>query len=165
MVCALVDIVSFWPRRLHSQNLLVRPRGTNLRQLLRTLFSSFSMEHNSFPEVTLSALAETGQVESSIPVLKQRSYIGRNPVISSALANTPCADLGVDGVLEKLNATLGTAYNLDLPCVFGKVLNAKPQRKHSRMEMRTKLAHFKWTVMGRNDTYFFTGTGLPRSHR
>ncbi len=91
----------------------------------------FSMEHNSLPEVTLSALAETGRVESSIPVLKQRSYIGRNPVISSALAGTPCADLGVDGVLEKLNATLGTAYSLDLPYVLGKVLNAIPQRNHS----------------------------------
>ncbi len=90
------------------------------------------MEDNSLPEVTLSAFDETGRVESSIPVLKQRSYIGRNPVISSALADTPCADLGVDGVLEKLNATLGTSYNLDLPCgVFGKVLNATPQRNHS----------------------------------
>ncbi|PBK91275.1 hypothetical protein ARMGADRAFT_1014166 [Armillaria gallica] len=105
------------------------------------------MEHNSLPEVTLSALAETGRVESSIPVLMQRSYSGRNPVISSALANTPCADLGVDGVLEKLNATLGTAYNLDLPCVFGKVLNATPQRNHSRMERLMKLAHFYWKVM------------------
>ncbi len=107
----------------------------------------FSMEHNSLPEVTLSALAETGRVESTIPVLMQRSYIGRNPVISSALANTPCANLGVDGVLEKLNATLGTEYNLDLPCVFGKVLNARPQRNHSRMERLMKLAHFNRTVM------------------
>ncbi len=91
------------------------------------------MEHNSLPEVTLSAFAETGQVESSIPVLKQRSYIGREPIISSALADTPCAPLGVDGVLEKLNATLGTAYNLDLPYVFGKVLSPTPQRNHSWM--------------------------------
>ncbi len=91
----------------------------------------FSMEYNSLPEVTLSAFDETGRVESSIPVLKQRSYIGRNPVISSALADTPCTDLGVDGVLEKLNATLGTAYNLDLPCVLGKELNITPQRNHS----------------------------------
>ncbi len=68
-------------------------------------------------------------------------------LISSALANTPCTDLGVNGVLEKLNATLGTAYNLDLPCVFGKVLNATPQRNHSRMERLMKLAHFNWTVM------------------
>ncbi len=107
----------------------------------------FSMEHNSLPEVTLSAFDETDRVESNIPVLKQRSYIGREPVISSTLADTPCADLGVDGVLEKLNATLGTSYHLDLPCVFGKVLNATPQRKHSRMERPMKLAHFKRTGM------------------
>ena len=88
------------------------------------------MEHDN-PEVTLSAFAETGRVESSIPVLKQRSYTGRKPVISSALANTPCADLGVDGMLEKLNATLGTSYNLDSTCVCGKVLYAKPQKNGS----------------------------------
>ncbi|SJL13278.1 uncharacterized protein ARMOST_16718 [Armillaria ostoyae] len=64
------------------------------------------------PEVTLSALIETGHAESTIPVLKQRSYSGNKPVISSALADAPCAHLGVDGVLEKLNATLGTSYNL-----------------------------------------------------
>ncbi len=33
-------------------------------------------------------------------------------MISSALADTPCADLGIDGVLEKLNATLCTSYTL-----------------------------------------------------
>ncbi|KAK0445311.1 uncharacterized protein EV420DRAFT_1720606 [Desarmillaria tabescens] len=63
------------------------------------------------PEVTLSALTETGRDESTIPVLKQRSYTGRK-VISSALADTPCADLGVHGVFEKLNVILGTSYNL-----------------------------------------------------
>ncbi|KAK0231732.1 hypothetical protein EDD85DRAFT_114125 [Armillaria nabsnona] len=39
-------------------------------------------------------------------------YTGRNPVISSALANTPCATLGAQGVLDQLNATLGTAHTL-----------------------------------------------------
>ncbi len=33
-------------------------------------------------------------------------------MISSALADTPCADLGIDGVLEKLNVTLATSYTL-----------------------------------------------------
>ncbi len=33
-------------------------------------------------------------------------------MISSALADTPCADLGIDGVIDKLNATLGTSYTL-----------------------------------------------------
>ncbi|KAK0224352.1 hypothetical protein IW262DRAFT_1493122 [Armillaria fumosa] len=68
-------------------------------------------ERPHLPEITLSALAETGRAEFTIPVLKQRSYTGNAPVISSALANTPCADLGIGGVLEKLNATLGTSYS------------------------------------------------------
>ncbi len=63
-------------------------------------------------EFTLSAYAETGQAESTIPVLKQQSYTGNKPAISSALADIRCADLGIDGVLEKLNATLGTSYTL-----------------------------------------------------
>ncbi|KAK0493678.1 hypothetical protein EDD18DRAFT_1177964 [Armillaria luteobubalina] len=63
--------------------------------------------------VTLSALAEIGQEESSIPVLKQRLYTGRKPVISSPLANTPCAELGIDGVLGKLNEILDTSYSVN----------------------------------------------------
>ncbi|KAK0224353.1 hypothetical protein IW262DRAFT_1481655 [Armillaria fumosa] len=66
----------------------------------------------NLPEITLSALGETGHAELTIPVLKQRSYTGNAPVISSALADTPCADLGMDGVLEKLNVTLCTSYSL-----------------------------------------------------
>ncbi|KAK0476912.1 hypothetical protein EDD18DRAFT_1382898 [Armillaria luteobubalina] len=64
------------------------------------------------PKVTLTSWTETGQDELMISVFKQRSYRGRN-VIPSALANTLCADLGVDGVLEELNITLGTFYFLD----------------------------------------------------
>ncbi|KAK0429937.1 hypothetical protein EV421DRAFT_382379 [Armillaria borealis] len=70
------------------------------------------LKYVSLPEITLSAPTEAGQAESAIPVLKQQSYIGRKPVIPSALADTLCAELGIDGVLEKLNATLGTSYNL-----------------------------------------------------
>ncbi len=70
------------------------------------------LQYMSLPEVTLSAPTEAGQAESAIPVLKQRSYIGRKPVIPSALADILCAELGVNGALEKLNATLGTSYNL-----------------------------------------------------
>lgn len=72
-------------------------------------------EYANLPEVTLSALKETGQADSTIVVLKQRSYTGKKPVITSALANTSCADLGVDGVLEKLNTRLGTSYTLNTP--------------------------------------------------
>ncbi|PBK89688.1 hypothetical protein ARMGADRAFT_330561 [Armillaria gallica] len=42
----------------------------------------------------------------------QRSYSGRSPVIPSSLADTPCATLGIQGVLDRLNATLGTSHTL-----------------------------------------------------
>ncbi|KAK0230063.1 hypothetical protein IW262DRAFT_376372 [Armillaria fumosa] len=69
-------------------------------------------EYTNLPTVTLTSLTETGQDESMIPVLRQRSYTGRK-VIPSALADTLCADLGVDGVLKNLNTVLGTSYTLD----------------------------------------------------
>ncbi|SJL10786.1 uncharacterized protein ARMOST_14180 [Armillaria ostoyae] len=37
------------------------------------------------------------------------------PVIPSSLADTPCATLGTQGVLNKLNVTLRTSYTLDTP--------------------------------------------------
>ncbi len=67
----------------------------------------------TLPKVTLSAFTETGQVESSIEVPKQRSYTGRSPIISSSLADTPCATLGIEGILDQLNAMLGTSHTLD----------------------------------------------------
>ncbi|KAK0224346.1 hypothetical protein IW262DRAFT_1295966 [Armillaria fumosa] len=69
-------------------------------------------ERPHLPEITLSALAKTGHAELTIPVLKQQSHSGNEPVISSTLADTPCADLSIDGVLEKLNAILSTSYSL-----------------------------------------------------
>ncbi|KAK0504505.1 hypothetical protein EDD18DRAFT_505469 [Armillaria luteobubalina] len=68
--------------------------------------------YTNLPKVTLTSLTETGQDELTIPVLKQRSYTGIK-LIQSALADTLCADLGVNGVLEKLNTILGTSYTLD----------------------------------------------------
>ncbi|PBK81149.1 hypothetical protein ARMGADRAFT_814262 [Armillaria gallica] len=69
----------------------------------------------TLPEVTLSAVTETGQAETSIKVPKQQSYTGRSPVITSSLADTPCAELGIQAVLDRLNATLGTTHTLDTP--------------------------------------------------
>ncbi|KAK0435886.1 hypothetical protein EV421DRAFT_2086987 [Armillaria borealis] len=69
----------------------------------------------TLPKITLSASTETGQAESSIEVPNQRSYTGRAPVISSSLADTPCTTLGIEGLLGRLNATLGTSYTLDTP--------------------------------------------------
>ncbi|SJL08926.1 uncharacterized protein ARMOST_12301 [Armillaria ostoyae] len=61
------------------------------------------------PEVTLSAFTEIGQTESSIEVPKQRSYAGPRHAIPCSLTDTPCATLGVQGVLDGLNATLRTS--------------------------------------------------------
>ncbi|PBL00167.1 hypothetical protein ARMGADRAFT_982120 [Armillaria gallica] len=69
-------------------------------------------KYRSLPEVTISALTETGQDESSIIVPLQRVYTGRIPVISSHLADTLCATLGVQCLLDQLNTTLGTSYSL-----------------------------------------------------
>ncbi|PBK76411.1 hypothetical protein ARMSODRAFT_969128 [Armillaria solidipes] len=64
------------------------------------------------PEVTISAFTETGIAEGSIVVAKQRAFTSRKPVISSRLADTPCATFGTQGLLDKLNTTLGTSYRL-----------------------------------------------------
>ncbi len=69
-------------------------------------------QYEDLPEFTISSLTETGQAESTIPVLKQRSHTCVF-AIPSALANTPCADLGVIGFVENLNAALGTSYTAD----------------------------------------------------
>ncbi|SJL10374.1 uncharacterized protein ARMOST_13760 [Armillaria ostoyae] len=70
-------------------------------------------------QFTISAFIETGQAESliieSIKAPLQRCYTGRKPVIPSSLFDTPCATLGVQGVLDRLNATLGTSYTLGTP--------------------------------------------------
>ncbi|SJL16377.1 uncharacterized protein ARMOST_19899 [Armillaria ostoyae] len=63
-------------------------------------------------QARLSAFTETGQAKLSIEVPKQRSYTGLSPVIPCSLADTPCATLGVQGVLDGLNAALGTSHTL-----------------------------------------------------
>ncbi|SJL15504.1 uncharacterized protein ARMOST_19004 [Armillaria ostoyae] len=78
-------------------------------------FDSWAPKGIRFPKITISALTETGQAESSIKVPKQRSYTRRRPVITSSLADTPCATLGIQGVLYRLNTTHGTSYTLDIP--------------------------------------------------
>ncbi|PBK77576.1 hypothetical protein ARMSODRAFT_949515 [Armillaria solidipes] len=66
------------------------------------------------PEVTISSQTEIGQTEESIKVPNQRAYTGKKPVISSSLADTPCSSLGIQGLLDLLNATLRTSYTLDI---------------------------------------------------
>ncbi|KAK0502497.1 hypothetical protein EDD18DRAFT_693673 [Armillaria luteobubalina] len=69
----------------------------------------------NIPNFTLSSFIETNKVDLCIPVPKQRSYSGKKPVLPSIFANTLCKFLGVNGVLDLLNALLGTSYNLDPP--------------------------------------------------
>ncbi|KAK0490156.1 hypothetical protein EDD18DRAFT_1187224 [Armillaria luteobubalina] len=66
------------------------------------------LDYGNLPEVTLSAYGESSRTES-VPVPKQQAYTGR--VLSSSVANTPCIDLGVDGMLEKLNLPVCTPEN------------------------------------------------------
>ncbi len=88
--------------------------GKSIRkQVGGTLIKHF--QDISLPKVTISAFTETGQAKSSIVVPKQRAYTGRKPVISSRLADIPCATLGVQGLLDQLNSTLRTSYTLDDP--------------------------------------------------
>ncbi len=58
--------------------------------------------------ITLSSLTEAHQPESNVIVPAQRSYTGREMVISSSLSDTPCATLGVQGMLDQLNVSLRT---------------------------------------------------------
>ncbi|PBK64651.1 hypothetical protein ARMSODRAFT_978903 [Armillaria solidipes] len=69
--------------------------------------SDDSEEDIIFPEVTISAVTETRQAESSIEVPNQRSYTGRKPVISFSLADIPCAT-SEHYILK--NYDFGTAY-------------------------------------------------------
>ncbi len=96
------------------------------------------------PCVTLSALTEIGQEELTIPVLKQRSYTGKM-VISSALADTLCTDLGVQGILEKLNMIFGTSYTLDSG-ILHSVLQSYIRQKSDFGNAYTHL-HFYWYNM------------------
>ncbi|KAG7442779.1 uncharacterized protein BT62DRAFT_374040 [Guyanagaster necrorhizus] len=63
----------------------------------------------------LTSYTEAGRDEWSIKIPLQRAYTGTKPAIPSSLADTPCATLGVQGILDELNATLGTSYTLDIP--------------------------------------------------
>ncbi|KAK0232858.1 hypothetical protein IW262DRAFT_1500159 [Armillaria fumosa] len=85
------------------------------QKLLRKLLQSVNRESGQFPEVTISSQTEIGQTEKSISVPKQRAYTGREPVIPSSLADTPCSNLGVQGLLNLLNTTLRTSYTLNTP--------------------------------------------------
>ncbi len=83
----------------------------------RTIVNTFQaqIEYAKFPEVTISAHTETDHTEEEIAVPLQRSYTGTKPVIPAILANRPCTIFGLQGLLERLNTTLGTSHTLDTP--------------------------------------------------
>ncbi|KAK0494940.1 hypothetical protein EDD18DRAFT_1332883 [Armillaria luteobubalina] len=77
-------------------------------------------------EVTISSQTEIGQTEVSIKIPAQRAYTGRKPAISSSLADIPCCCLGIQGLLNLLNSTLGTSYtviakNYDFGTAYGRL--------------------------------------------
>ncbi|KAK0470912.1 hypothetical protein IW261DRAFT_1372218 [Armillaria novae-zelandiae] len=76
------------------------------------MLSTRIREDRKDQQFKLSAVTETGRAESSIEVPKQRSYNGSKLVIPRSLADTPCATLGVQGVLDALNAILETSHTL-----------------------------------------------------
>ncbi|PBK79443.1 hypothetical protein ARMGADRAFT_134912 [Armillaria gallica] len=92
---------------LHRRQYWIQKDGyTNpLRRDNKTYFSNLS-------NVTITAHTEGNLSIEDIKVPNQRAYTGRKPVIPSSLADTPCASVGVDGLLETLNSTLGTQYDL-----------------------------------------------------
>ncbi|KAK0477773.1 hypothetical protein IW261DRAFT_251749 [Armillaria novae-zelandiae] len=109
-------------------------------------------------QVTLTALTEIGQEESSIPVLKQRSYTGTKPVISSPLANTPCAELGTDGFLRKLNELLDTSYSVNT--LFSRNASLKPETP-----ARQNLTHLSWILEPYIEQNYDFGTAYAQLRR
>lgn len=123
------------------------------------------LKYGRLNEVTISACTETHCTESSITVPLQQLYIGRKPVISASLANTPCTSFGVWRIIDQLNTILGTAYtrteyplvsiieechrnNYDFGTVYGHVhrewsgaLEELHKRKKKHQEMREQALH------------------------
>ncbi len=96
----------------------------------------------------------------AIPVLKQRSYTGRKPAIPSALADTLCADLGIQRLLEKLNTTLGTSYTLFTAWVYS-VLGDCILKNH---DFGTAYAHLRpfWYNLDNSDLAIMVIENLPK---
>ncbi|PBK60029.1 hypothetical protein ARMSODRAFT_966412 [Armillaria solidipes] len=68
--------------------------------------------YSNLLDVTIIAPIANGLSIEDIKVPNQRAYTGSKPVIPSSLADTPSGSLGVDGLMEILNRTLGTKYDL-----------------------------------------------------
>ncbi len=66
-------------------------------------------------EVTLAAIAENAQQDSSIPALNRQLSAGGTPIMPSGPADVPCAGLGIDAILEEIDdsATPGISHKLE----------------------------------------------------
>ncbi|KAK0445055.1 uncharacterized protein EV420DRAFT_1277191 [Desarmillaria tabescens] len=71
-------------------------------------------------------------------MLQQQSYTGRR-VIPSDLADTPCTNLRIIGVLDKFNVALSTSYTLDRSPVLKSFLESCIENNY---DFRTAYAHF-----------------------
>ncbi|KAG8855503.1 hypothetical protein FRB96_007007 [Tulasnella sp. 330] len=69
--------------------------------------------YRNLPEITLFCHASQIGILPSV-LIPESKWTGRKPVISPTLADTPCADLGVDALLTRLNTVLGTSYDLGM---------------------------------------------------
>ncbi|KAJ3559520.1 hypothetical protein NM688_g293 [Phlebia brevispora] len=58
---------------------------------------------------------ETLREDAHLDISLQVKHTTTNPVIPASLADQSCTDLGVDGLLNKLNEVLRTSYSLDTP--------------------------------------------------
>ncbi|KAK0449090.1 uncharacterized protein EV420DRAFT_1750784 [Desarmillaria tabescens] len=65
----------------------------------------------------ITSFTETGRAELTIKVPLQWVYTGQKPVIPSSLADTPCATLGIQGILIQLNTYLGMSHTLNTLCL------------------------------------------------
>ncbi len=70
------------------------------------------------PELDVYHLINPSQEGWAVPVLQHFYKHADQPVIPSSLADTPCSDLGVDGLLNQLNGILCTSYPLTSPLFF-----------------------------------------------
>ncbi|KAK0493531.1 hypothetical protein EDD18DRAFT_1107917 [Armillaria luteobubalina] len=139
---------------------VVSDQNTNITMALKRKIEHVDVEsndledryrprHNRYQqdEFALSAFTETGRAEVSIEVPKQRSYRQRwytDPVIPRSLADTPCATLGVQGVLDRLNATLRTSYTLPTaPSSSASAASAAPSSATSVQDQLSLLAILK----------------------
>ncbi|PBK59408.1 hypothetical protein ARMSODRAFT_966930 [Armillaria solidipes] len=86
-----------WFRRYYEDVILMNDSDEERRT--QTL-----LKYEGLPEVTISSYG------SRVP--KQWSYTGRKPIIPSALADTLCDNLTIQGLLDQLNTILSTSYTL-----------------------------------------------------